>query len=484
MKKIIVTNTPNLFQMDLDEIEVLSPKAYLTKTELNKLSSARVFNLCNDYRYQSKGYYVSLLAEARGHKPIPSVKSIQDLKAPAIVKIVSEELDDIMQKTLKNLRSEEFILSIYFGHNVAKQYEKLCRELHRQFQAPFLRARFVYNKKWLMQSIKPISLSEIPEDHLPYVQEFAKNYFSKKRYETVRNTRYLYDLAILYNPEEKSPPSDKKALQKFMEAADKNGFYAELITKDDYDRLAEFDALFIRETTTVNHHTYRFASRAQSEGLVVIDDPNSILKCTNKVYLAELMEINKIPVPKTLIVHSENKKEVAKKLGFPCVLKLPDSSFSQGVTKAADEKELALKLNNMLNQSDLVIAQEFLPTDFDWRVGVLDEQVLYACKYYMAKGHWQIYNWEDKKETSGRYETLPIDQVPKNVLDMALKSTKLVGNGLYGVDIKESGGKVYLIEINDNPSLEAGVEDKIIKDDLYDRIIKSFKKRIERSYLK
>ncbi len=479
MKKIIVTNTPNLFQMDLAEIEVLTPKAYLTRPELLTIQNTRVFNLCNDYRYQSKGYYVSLLAEARGHKPIPTVKSIQDLKAPAIVKIVSEELDDIIQKSLKNLKSEEFTLSIYFGHNVAQHYEKLCRELHRQFQAPFLRARFTYNKKWLLQSIKPISLSEIPEDHLPYVQEFAKNYFSKKRYESVRNTRYLYDLAILYNPAEQAPPSDKRALQKFLEAAEKNGFYAELITKEDYDRLAEFDALFIRETTTVNHHTYRFASRAQSEGLVVMDDPNSILKCTNKVYLAELMEINKIPIPKTLIVHSENKKEVAAKLGFPCVLKLPDSSFSVGVTKAKDEKELNQQLNTMLNQSELVIAQEFLPTDFDWRIGVLDEQILYTCKYFMAKGHWQIYNWEDKKETMGRYETLQPSQVPQQVIDVALKATKLIGNGLYGVDIKESGGKVYVIEINDNPNLDSGVEDKVLKDELYNRIMKSFKRRIE-----
>jgi glutathione synthase/RimK-type ligase-like ATP-grasp enzyme len=58
----------------------------------------------------------------------------------------------------------------------------------------------------------------------------------------------------------------------------------ELIEKEDYGRLAEFDALFIRETTGVNHHTYRFARRAEAEGLVVVDDPQSILKCTNKVY--------------------------------------------------------------------------------------------------------------------------------------------------------------------------------------------------------
>ncbi len=77
-----------------------------------------------------------------------------------------------------------------------------------------------------------------------------------------------------------------------------------LITKDEYGRIAEFDALFIRETTAVNHHTYRFSRRALAEGLVVIDDPESIIRCTNKVYLAELFARNRIPHPRTVVVHA------------------------------------------------------------------------------------------------------------------------------------------------------------------------------------
>jgi glutathione synthase/RimK-type ligase-like ATP-grasp enzyme len=482
MKKIIVTNQPYIFEREIDDVEIMKPRDYLTRPDLMKLRNTRVFNLCDDYRYQSKGYYVSLLAEARGHKPIPSVKHIQDLKAPKIVRVMSSDLDDLIQKSLKNIKRPEFTLSVYFGRNLAIQYEKLAAELHKIYQVPLLRARFSKkDEKWFVNSIKPISLNEIPEDHLWYVQQYAETYFKKKRYDQAKNVRYQYDLAILYNPEEKSPPSDKKALQKFIEAAERQNIYAELITKDDYDRLAEFNALFIRETTNVNHHTYRFASRAESEGLVVLDDPLSILKCTNKVYLAELLEQAKVPTPKTLTVHADNKKEVSKQLGLPCVLKLPDSSFSQGVVKVKTEEELSTQLKAMLNQSELVVAQEFLPTDFDWRVGVIDNKVLYACKYFMAKGHWQIYNWENKKknDVSGGFETVPIAKAPKNVIEIALKATALIGNGLYGVDVKESEGKVYIIEVNDNPSLESGVEDKEVGDKLYDTIIETFKNRLE-----
>lgn len=75
-----------------------------------------------------------------------------------------------------------------------------------------------------------------------------------------------------------------------------------MIEKKDYSKIAEYDALFIRETTRIDHHTYRFAKKGETEGMVVIDDPDSILKCTNKVYMAELLKANNIPAPRTVIL--------------------------------------------------------------------------------------------------------------------------------------------------------------------------------------
>lgn len=283
------------------------------------------------------------------------------------------------------------------------------------------------------------------------------------------------------NPAEQEPPSNKKAIDLFVAAAESVGFYTELITKDDYRRLSEFDALFIRETTAVNHHTYRFARRAEADGLVSIDDPTSILRCTNKVYLAELLTKARLPIPKTMIIHQDNRDQVAAELGLPCVLKKPDSSFSQGVVKVKDPQALQRELDEMLGTSELVIGQEFMPTEFDWRIGILDRQPLYACKYYMAKDHWQIYNWNGKKsDTTGHVETLPMEEVPFFVLHAAIKAANLIGDGLYGVDLKEVDDKAYVIEINDNPSIDFGWEDQVLKKGLYLAIMKSIKKRLDR----
>ncbi|MDW8287788.1 MAG: RimK family protein [Flammeovirgaceae bacterium] len=485
MKKIIVVDSLKDLELKIDGVSVITAKDYLTDPSFTEMKDVRIFNLCKQYKYQSKGYYVSLLAEARGHKSIPSVLTLQDFKSQTIVRNVADELDNLIQKSLSKIKSTSFTLSIYFGQNVAQQYQRLCKDLYNLFQAPLLRAKFSYDeeeKKWTLKSIHPIPVNEIPPAHIPYVEEFAKAYFGKNRFTTARSNKHIYDLAILVNPEEKSPPSDKDAIERFIKAGEELGFYVELINKDDYSRLAEFDALFIRETTAVNHHTYRFARKAVTEGMVVIDDPLSILRCTNKVYLAEMLTKAKIPIPKTLIVHKENKNQVEKELGLPCVLKRPDSSFSQGVIKAKDKDSLARELEKMLEDSDLVIAQQYMPSEFDWRIGILDRQPIYACKYFMAKGHWQIYNWAGEKGNQmGKFETLPIWAVPQNVVNTALKAANLIGDGLYGVDLKEINGVAYVIEINDNPSIDGDVEDLFLKEELYKIIMRSFRDRIEKS---
>ena len=59
-----------------------------------------------------------------------------------------------------------------------------------------------------------------------------------------------------------------------------------------------------------------------------------------------------------------------------------------------------------------------------------------------------------------------------------------IGNGLYGVDLKQSGNKIHVIEVNDNPNVDAGVEDIVLKQALYDKIMGVFFERLESRYHK
>ncbi|MCA9184087.1 MAG: RimK family protein [Planctomycetales bacterium] len=481
MPILIVTNSPKDWPTQIENVQVIDARSYLTDPAYCEMKGIKLFNLCRSYRYQTTGYYVSLLAEARGHRPLPSITTVQDLKNQAIVRIVSDELDEMIQSCLSRIKSDKFTLSVYFGHNMARRYDRLALQLFNQFQAPLMRAHFVrLENGWQLRRIAAISANEVPETHWPFVINMATEHFAKKRGGVRRRSRTRFDLAILHNPQDPEPPSDAKALKKFMKAAESLGMSAELIERDDYGRLAEFDALFIRDTTAVDNYTYRFSRRAVGEGLVVIDDPVSIVRCTNKVYLAELLSRHKVPRPKTIVVHRDNSLAVAAELGLPLVLKRPDSSFSQGVVKVDTKEELAEKLEAFFAKSDLIVAQEFLPTTFDWRIGVIDKYPLYACKYYMAAGHWQII--DQARQGRGRYgrsETLPIEMAPRKAVQAALKAANLIGDGFYGVDVKQSDGGFYVIEVNDNPNADAGVEDAILRDDLYLRIMNVFLSRIE-----
>ena len=484
MQILLVVNQNDNWPLNIEGVQLVNSRRYLSDPQFSLMRRVRVFNLCRSYSYQSVGYYVSLLAEARGHKPFPDAYSLMSLRSQQVVRFISDDLDELIQKNLAPLKSNRFDLSIYFGRNMAKRYDKLAQKLFEALNAPFLRASFVKQKKWMLQKASPIASKDIPATHWSFVVSAAEDYFHKKRKVVHPKRPSRFDLAILLAPDDKLPPSNERAIKKFMKAASSLNLGVELIQKEDYARLAEFDGLFIRETTSVNHHTYNFARGAAAEGLVVIDDPESILKCTNKVFLAELLQRHKIPIPKTMIAHRDNMTQVSAALGLPCILKQPDSSFSQGVMKVATEEELQDKMRKLLTKSEMIIAQQFLPTDFDWRIGVLDKKPLYACRYFMAKGHWQIIDYgKTGKIREGNADTIPIEDVPEQVLNTALKAAYLIGDGLYGVDLKQVEKKIYVIEVNDNPNIDAGMEDQIMKDGLYLKVMQSFVRRIEEKKL-
>ena len=481
ISNLIVVNQPKKWKFSIDGVRVVSSKNYITDDEFHSNRNLRVFNLSNSYRYQSMGYYVSLLASAREHRAIPSVTTIRDFKNLSVIRSIANDIEELIQSSLEKITEPKFSLQIYFGQTTDSAQKVLAHRLYQLFETPLFKVYFIKTDKWMIQRVVPINLDKIENVDVDQIQKFADAYFSKKRFQKPRLKHYKYDMAILINPGESNPPSCPNALKNFKDAANKIGFYVDFITKDDYDDICEYDALFIRVTTSVNDYTYEFSRRAYAEGLVVIDDPWSILRCANKIYLNERMRQNKIPTPLTYVLtKGKFKASMADSFTYPLVLKQPDSAFSLGVTKVNNAGEMIDSLKRLFRKSDLIIAQEFLYSEFDWRIGVLDNQPLFACKYYMAKDHWQIYNWQaSKDDDAGIFETFPIEKVPESVLKVALKSASLMGDGLYGVDIKMVGDKVYVIEVNDNPNMDADIEDLVLKENLYLKIMQSIYNRIE-----
>jgi len=73
-----------------------------------------------------------------------------------------------------------------------------------------------------------------------------------------------------------------------------------------------------------------------------------------------------------------------------------------------------------------------------------------------------------------------IEDAPSYVVKTALKAANLIGDSLYGVDLKDDGSKAYVVEVNDNPNIDLNVEDKVLGEELYNLVIKEFVTRIEK----
>lgn len=471
--------------------QLMTPQDYLVNWDENLYEAQgtkeriKIINLCRNYKYLSSGYYCSLLAEARGHSVIPSVKAINDLSKSTLYNLATEDLDLAIQKAFKGQTPGDPIsVTIYFGKTEKEQLQEVARQLFDLFPCPILHVDFEWDKKWEISTIRTGGLNNLSGSEEDRFAAALDDYSTKIWRKPKAKKKYRYDLAILHNPNDDLPPSDKKALQNFIKAGKELDVQVELIEKKDFGRIAEYDALFIRETTSITNHTYRFAKKAEAEGLVCIDDSMSILRCTNKIYLHNLLQSNNISAPKTLVIGNtpEQLKEAQDEIGFPMIIKIPDGSFSKGIFKVKTEEELRSVTEDLFKKTALLLVQEYFYTDFDWRIGIINGRPIFACKYFMTKGHWQIYDHSKKNKngvTTGEAETFPISKVPKHVVTTALKIAHHMGDSLYGVDLKEKNGKAYVIEINDNPNIDSDVEDAISGMDLYHNIIHEFVRRIE-----
>ncbi len=470
--------------------DVVHADEYLTRQSYFAQKGLQVINLCRNYNYLSVAYYCSLLAEARGHRVIPSVKSMLDLSRRSMYSLEAGNLDEQVQRAFRKRRTvaegevSEMRTTILFGRCREPELLDLARQIFETFHVPLLEARFKRDSKdgkWRIGTIRPLSLAKLNAKQRELFVESLEGYL-KRRWRSPRSRSHpRFDLAILHNPQDPQPPSNARALANFAKAGKAIGIDVELIERKDYARIAEYDGLFIRDTTSINHYTYRFANKAEDEGLVVIDDPQSILRCTNKVYLAELLRANKLPAPHQVIVGKGDLDAAEAAIGYPMVIKVPDGYFSQGVFKAKSREEFEEIAARLFKESELILAQEFLYTEYDWRIGIINRTPLFASQYFMSKSHWQIVNYNGKGGTEeGGFKTVPVEQAPRKVVDTALKAANLIGDGLYGVDMKQVGDKVYIIEVNDNPNLDAGIEDVVLKDELYRRIMAEFLRRMQK----
>ncbi len=268
-------------------------------------------------------------------------------------------------------------------------------------------------------------------------------------------------LGIFVNRQTLASSEQLTALVKCRDVAESMGHTVEFIFPVDIKKIPKLDALFIRANTDPMNTTYVAAKIASLYGIPVIDDPDSIRVCADKINMYMHLMKRDISMPRTKFLRKKELDEAEamqlfEELGSPLVLKEPSTSFSARVEKVSDPAELLKVAKRFFKLSDWVVVQEYIESRFDWRVGVINGELLYVCRYIIPSETFKIQASVNGHIVYCDVESVPADQVPPEVIDLGIEAGKAIGNGLYGVDIKESNGRLYVIEVNDNPSLEGG----------------------------
>ncbi|MCK9592074.1 MAG: ATP-grasp domain-containing protein [Methanoregula sp.] len=279
----------------------------------------------------------------------------------------------------------------------------------------------------------------------------------------------MSQLGIFVDRKTLSNSEQLNALIRCRDVAESMGHNVDFIFPVDISKIPRMDALFIRARTDPMNVTYVASRIASLYGIPVIDDPRSIQICSDKVNMYSHLIRERISMPKTIFL-SKNDLTVDRvthlfdELGSPLIVKEPSTSFSLRVEKVLDIADFFKVARRFIKLSDWIVVQQYIESRYDWRIGVLGGELLYACKYTIPSDTFKIQASVNGHLVYCGVESVTPDKVPPQVIRLGIDAANAIGRGLYGVDIKNNNGDAYVIEVNDNPSIESG------EDDCYPRV--------------
>ena len=167
---LIILDSLEQWQPYYETDSVITASDYLQNNKLTN-QPFMVINLCSDLRYHSEGYYCSLLAQARKHKVLPDVEVLNRLESGAVMRL-EDNLQRVCFRWMQSMQTpdiENYQLDIFFGTSKEPEMEKVARYIFEQHPAPMLRVTFALRNKNQIDSIRPLSLSELDDATTGYV---------------------------------------------------------------------------------------------------------------------------------------------------------------------------------------------------------------------------------------------------------------------------------------------------------------------------
>ena len=207
-------------------------------------------------------------------------------------------------------------------------------------------------------------------------------------------------------------------------------------------------------------------SQIEKRDIYVVNSRDCIEKCNDKYRTILLLNDAGVQCPKTALVADEAMLDKAiDKVGgkFPVVMKTISGSKGIGVFKADSMEGLKSTLQAIwkMNSTTEILMQEYIGSDGDIRVHVLNGSVIGAMKRLRISG-----DFRSNYSLGSEIEKIKLTDEQK---EMAILASKAVGGVWTGVDIIQSGKQNYVIEVNSSPGTE-GIE-KVTGKDIVGKVL-------------
>ncbi len=220
--------------------------------------------------------------------------------------------------------------------------------------------------------------------------------------------------------------------------------------KHNKDEILDLKCAFVRNLGDASNF-YRFDVLKYLENYVPVINPTSGLEnAGNKFITTTLMEVNKIPHPKTVITEDIDKALIWTEKFKDCVLKPLFGNQGRGIIRLKNKSMISKLniLNEFKKKHGVFYIQEFInnPNEVyrDIRALVIGDEVVSAM-YRVSN------DWITNIHQNGKPEKCDITD---EIKELAIKSKNAVGLIYGGVDLMESKDGLKVIEVNGSPSWE------------------------------
>ena len=197
---VILVDQPKDFPNADTPHKVITTSEYLARPRLFDIGRPKLVNLSRSYAYQSKGYYASLLAEARGHRVVPTVETMLELREAKLYEHALPELEDELNRCARRADVQpegEFKLLVCFGIARDAALRGVRPAAVRLVPLPGAGGDGRARHRLSIDRIRPRNITRLANGEATFFRESLHQHTKREWRDPKARTVAKYDLAVL-----------------------------------------------------------------------------------------------------------------------------------------------------------------------------------------------------------------------------------------------------------------------------------------------